>query len=124
MITTIRPGDLGTMEKFRQDPPYLTDAWSSTFKVIRAQTEGINGILKGRKVDISEPKNRLAHGRVAQTLLVALMVTVANLMILDAFCQTSRGEHLPATAHDNDTLTGPDAPRPQPTGRPPPRTPR
>ncbi|MCX4970967.1 hypothetical protein OHA98_40830 [Streptomyces sp. NBC_00654] len=37
---TIRPGDLGTVEKFRQDVAYLTDTWTSTFKVIRAQNEG------------------------------------------------------------------------------------
>lgn len=107
------------MEKFRQDLSYLTDTWSSTFKVTRAQMEGINGILKGHTIDISEPKNRLAHGRVAQTLLVALMVTVANLMILDTFCQTTRGEHLPAAAHDDDTPTEPDASPPRPTRRPP-----
>ncbi|MET8419818.1 SDR family oxidoreductase [Streptomyces sp. NPDC005134] len=34
---TIRPGELGTMEKFRQDLRYLTNAWISTFKVVRAQ---------------------------------------------------------------------------------------
>ncbi|MFE0102961.1 hypothetical protein [Streptomyces sp. NPDC059009] len=119
---TIRPGDLGTMEKFRQDLPYLTDAWSSTFAVVRAQTEGINGILKGHRIDISEPKNRLAHGRVAQTLLVALMVTVANLMILDVFCQTTRGEHLPATSYDTEP-TATEQTVPAPTGRPPPQAP-
>lgn len=120
---TIRPGDLGTMEKFRQDLPYLADSWRDTFKVVRAQNEGINGILKGHRIDISEPKNRLAHGRVAQTLLVALMVTVANLMILDTFCQRTRGEHLPATAYDGVTAKEPDPSRPEPAGRPPPRAP-
>ncbi|MFF7534462.1 hypothetical protein ACFZB2_35935 [Streptomyces bobili] len=121
---TIRPGDLGTIEKFRQDLPYLTDTWHDTYKVIRAQNEGINGITKGHKVDISEPKNRLAHGRVAQTLLVTLMVTIANLTILDTFCQTTRGEHLPHTAYGEPAPADPDRPAPPPTGRPPPRTPR
>ncbi|MCH0559174.1 hypothetical protein [Streptomyces sp. MUM 16J] len=121
---TIHPGDLGTTEKFRQDLPYLTDTWRDTFKVVRAQNEGINGQLKGHKVDISEPKNQLAHGRVAQTLLVALMVTIANLTILDTFCQTTRGEHLPATAYEEPVPAEPDPPAPQPTGRPPPWTPR
>lgn len=121
---TLRPGDLGTIEKFRQDLPYLTDAWTGTFTVIRAQNEGINGILKGHRIDIAEPKNRLAHGRVAQTLLVALMVTIANLTILDTYCQTTRGEHLPATAYDGTTPNRPDPSSPQPTGRPPPPTPR
>ncbi|MEV0115922.1 hypothetical protein AB0H77_22190 [Streptomyces sp. NPDC050844] len=122
---TIRPGDLGTMEKFRQDLPYLTDAWRSVFTVIRAQNEGVNGILKGHKVDISEPKSRLAHGRVAQTLLVALMVTIANLMILDTYCQAAFGEHLPATSYDDGaTANEPDLSGPQATGRPPPQAPR
>ncbi|WP_406510945.1 hypothetical protein [Streptomyces sp. NBC_00212] len=121
---TIRPGDLGTIEKFRQDLPYLTDSWRDTFKVVRAQNEGINGILKGHKIDISEPKNRLAHGRVAQTLLVALMVTVANLHILDVFCQTTRGEHLPIDAYDDGApVTDPDESGPRPDARPPPRAP-
>ncbi|MEV0530164.1 hypothetical protein AB0I66_42850 [Streptomyces sp. NPDC050439] len=120
---TIRPGDLGTMEKLRQDLPYLTDAWTSTFSVIRAQNEGINGVLKGHRIDISEPKSRLAHGRVAQTLLVALMVTIANLMILDVFCQRTRGEHLPHTAYTEHAPAEREQPGPQPVGRPPPRTP-
>ncbi|MFJ2774406.1 hypothetical protein [Streptomyces sp. NPDC087300] len=120
---TIRPGELGTLEKFRQDFPYLTDAWTSTFAGIRSQNEGVNGILKGHRIDISEPKNRLAHGRVAQTLLIALMVTMANLMILDVFCQTTQGEHLPATSYDTDPITV-EPPVPAPTGRPPPQAPR
>ncbi|MFE0135298.1 hypothetical protein ACFWY6_27560 [Streptomyces sp. NPDC059037] len=119
---TIHPGNLGTLEKFRQDLPYLTDAWTSTFAVIRPQNEGINGILKGHRIDISEPKNRLAHGRVAQTLLTTLMVTIANLMILDVFCQTTRGEHLPATSYDTEPHTA-EEPIPTPTGRPPPTAP-
>ncbi|WP_150494604.1 hypothetical protein [Streptomyces kanamyceticus] len=118
---SLHPGDLGTIEKFRQDLPYLTDTWRGAFPVIRAQNEGINGILKGHRIDISEPKNRLAHGRVAQTLLTALMVTIANLMILDVYCQTTRGEHLSATAYTDISTPEPDQPGPHPTGRPPPR---
>lgn len=41
--------------------------------------------------------------QVAQTL----MVTIANLIILDVFCQTSRGEHLSATANDHDAPAEP-----------------
>jgi len=121
---TIHPGDLGTMDKFRQDLPYLTDAWTDTFKVVRAQNEGINGILKGHRIDISQPKNRLAHGRVAQTLLAALMVTIANLLILDVYCQTTHGEHLPATAFAELPPAPPDRSAARPIGRLPPGTPR
>ncbi|MEU4230100.1 hypothetical protein AB0F17_37910 [Nonomuraea sp. NPDC026600] len=33
---------------------------------------------QGHDLDLSDPKSRLAHGRVAQIVLVALLVTVAN----------------------------------------------
>ena len=41
------------------------------------------------RLDIGDPKNRLAHGRVAQALLVALVVTVAK----DHFLDTWRRRH-------------------------------
>ncbi|GHA12406.1 hypothetical protein GCM10010329_39300 [Streptomyces spiroverticillatus] len=121
---TLRPGDLAAKEKFRQDFPYLTKAWTGTYAVIRPQNEGLNGTLKGHRIDISEPKNRLAHGRVAQTLLVALMVATANLMILDTYFQTTRGMHLPETAYNDATPTEADQLRPMPVSRPPPGGPR
>ncbi|GAA0681552.1 hypothetical protein GCM10010193_39190 [Kitasatospora atroaurantiaca] len=33
------------------------------------------------RLDIAEPKKRLAHGRVAQTILIALMICTLNLQI-------------------------------------------
>ncbi|MER7506192.1 DUF6461 domain-containing protein [Nonomuraea pusilla] len=49
--------------------------------------EGINGRLEGHHIDLGDPKNRLAHGRVAQTLLAALMVAITNELILLAWRQ-------------------------------------
>lgn len=48
------------------------------------------------------------------------MVTIANLMILDTFCQTTRGEHLPATTYDTVEPRAAEQPAPTPAGRPPP----
>ncbi|GAA0940852.1 hypothetical protein [Nonomuraea longicatena] len=42
---------------------------------IRANTEGLNGRAKSSDIDLGDPKNRLAHGRVAETILTALMIT-------------------------------------------------
>ncbi|MEU1394045.1 MULTISPECIES: hypothetical protein [unclassified Nonomuraea] len=80
---TVSKGDLGHLDKFRQDLPYLSPAWIGTYKSVRANTEGINGRVKGHDLDLGNPKNRLAHGRVAQTILAALIVAVANDHFLD-----------------------------------------
>jgi hypothetical protein len=60
-------------------------------------TEGLNGRLKGHDLDLSDPKNRLAHGRVAQSLLTALLVTVANDHFLDAWRHIHQPPDEPAT---------------------------
>ncbi|TDD04269.1 hypothetical protein [Nonomuraea diastatica] len=59
-------------------------------------TEGLNGRLKSHDLDLGDPKNRLAHGRVAQTILVALLVTVAN----DHFLGQWRHNHQPSDELD------------------------
>lgn len=116
---TLRPGDLGAKDKLRQDLHYLSPAWQGTFKTIRANTEGINGRIKGQVINLSDPTNRLAHGRVAQTLLVALMICIANQQILLAWRQIHEPPPLPTpqqipnqdpNASDRTTLNG---------GRPP-----
>ncbi|TYB46023.1 hypothetical protein FXF51_59500 [Nonomuraea sp. PA05] len=76
-------GDLGHLDKFRQDVAYLSSAWIGTCKSVRANTEGLNGRLKGHTLDLGDPKTRLAHGRVAQTILVALLVAATNDHFLD-----------------------------------------
>ncbi|MEU9835894.1 hypothetical protein AB0D67_30535 [Streptosporangium sp. NPDC048047] len=121
---TLRPGDLGHKDKLRQDLPYLSPVWKGAFKAIRANTEGINGRLKGQVINLADPTNRLAHGRVAQTILVALMVCVANQKILLSWRQVHNpeprpssltGDGLPAEPGIDDTTGN--------SGRPPPDRP-
>ncbi|MEU8143317.1 hypothetical protein [Nonomuraea sp. NPDC048901] len=97
---TLHPGDLGHLDKFRQDLAYLSPAWIGTYKPVRANTEGINGRLKGHDLDLGDPKNRLAHGRVAQTILVALLVAVANDHFLDQWRHTHEPQDEPITLAD------------------------
>ncbi|MHA6762460.1 hypothetical protein [Streptacidiphilus sp. PAMC 29251] len=43
---TVHPGDLGKLDKFRQDKPYLSDAWHNVFKPVRANNEGLASYVK------------------------------------------------------------------------------
>ncbi|WP_329086384.1 hypothetical protein [Streptosporangium sp. NBC_01469] len=70
------------------------------------------------------PKNRLAHGRAAQTILVALLVTVANDHFLDQWRHTHQPPdkpdtsadifQIPAERLDRSPLTGRSRPPPVP----------
>ncbi|MFF0013143.1 hypothetical protein [Streptomyces sp. NPDC005374] len=73
------------LAKYRQDVHYLDTSWLNTYKPIRSQNEGANGRFKGDKLDIGNPKHRPAPGQVAQALLLAAMLTVANLRILETW---------------------------------------
>ncbi|MFD8478861.1 hypothetical protein [Kitasatospora sp. NPDC059673] len=118
---TLHPGDLGKLDKFRQDRHYLSPAWHDAYRPVRANNEGLNGRAKGHRIDISEPKKRLAHGRTAQTILVALMICMINLQILDDWHRTT-GEQSPETdylAEDGEDLTPVTD---TPNGRPPPNS--
>lgn len=97
---TLHPGDLGHLDKFRQDLHYLSPPWRGTYSAARAMTEGLNGRLKGHDLDLGDPKNRLAHGRVAQTILVALLVTVANDHFLDQWRHIHQPPDEPDTSAD------------------------
>ncbi|MET7459623.1 hypothetical protein [Nonomuraea sp. NPDC005501] len=97
---TLHPEDHGHLDKFRQDLAYLSPVWADVYKPARANTEGLNGRLKGFDVDLGAPKNRLAHGRVAQTLLVALTVAVANDHFLDQWRHTRQPPDEPDTSAD------------------------
>ncbi|MEV5500559.1 hypothetical protein AB0M50_34685 [Nonomuraea fuscirosea] len=79
---------------------YLSPVWIGTYKSVRANTEGINGRIKGHDLDLGDPKNRLAHGRVAQTILVALLVTVANDHFLDQWRHIHEPQDEPVTRAD------------------------
>ncbi|WP_327425455.1 hypothetical protein OG963_00860 [Streptomyces sp. NBC_01707] len=86
---TVRPGDLGKRDKFRQDRHYLHPSWQDAYRPERANIEGANGRLKSHGINIADPSKRLAHGRVAQTILLALMVCSANLQMLFSWDQTT-----------------------------------
>ncbi|HUR08982.1 MAG TPA: hypothetical protein VM347_41035 [Nonomuraea sp.] len=100
--------------------PYLSPAWTGTYKTVRANTEGLNGRIKGHDLDLGDPKNRLAHGRVAQTILVALLVTVANDHFLDQWRHIHRPEAVkaaqPPAPTDELTDRHPNEP-PTPNGK-------
>lgn len=107
--------------KFRQDDHYLTAAWTASYKPIRSHNEGIHGRLKSGEIDIGNPKHRPAPGQVAQTLLVAILVTAGNLDILETWLYQRTGTHLADT--DYTTVPAPRKPHTDPiesTGRPPP----
>ena len=117
---TIKPGELGKLDKFRQDRHYLSPDWHDAYKPIRAHNEGINGRVKGHRIDLAEPKRRLAHGRAAQALLVALMICMLNLQILHDWQHTT-GQPPPDTDLTSTPPSGePSATGPTPNGRPPP----
>ncbi|MEV7928528.1 hypothetical protein [Kitasatospora sp. NPDC088779] len=103
---TVRPGDLGKIDKLRQDRPYLGPAWRDAYKPMRAHNEAVNGRAKGHRINIADPKKRLAHGRVAQAILLALMVLMINLLtIQDWFSTTGPEPATTATVKDYDGLT-------------------
>ncbi|WP_329020267.1 hypothetical protein [Streptomyces sp. NBC_00690] len=116
---TVRPGDLGKMDKFRQDRHYLHPTWQAAYRPERANIEGLNGRAKSHGIDISNPAKRLAHGRVAQTTLLALMICSINLHILFTWQQTTSAGAA-TTTHEGPTLTGPTPRPPDATGLPPP----
>ncbi|KAB1147088.1 hypothetical protein F7R91_12145 [Streptomyces luteolifulvus] len=86
---TVHPGSLGKIDKFRQDRHYLQPSWQDAYRPARANIEGLNGRAKSHGVNIADPARRLAHGRVAQTVLLALMIFTTNLGILHSWTQTS-----------------------------------
>ncbi|MGV9386134.1 hypothetical protein ACWDRB_60740 [Nonomuraea sp. NPDC003707] len=87
---------------------------------LKINTEGINGRLKGHHIDLGDPKNRLAHGRVAQTLLTALMVAVTNELILLAWRQAHDHREPPPEDTYASAAQDPDLDPPAASGRPPP----
>ncbi|MFJ2607599.1 hypothetical protein ACIO13_21890 [Streptomyces sp. NPDC087425] len=83
----------------------------------------MNGRAKSHGVNIADPARRLAHGRVAQTILLALMILTINLGILHSWTQTST----PPDDEFTEENTGSDGQRPpvsSASGIPPPANPR
>ncbi|MEV8341063.1 DUF5958 family protein [Streptomyces niveus] len=108
---TVRPGDLGKRDKFRQDRHYLHPRWQDAYRPGRANIEGANGRLKSHGINIADPSKRLAHGRVAQTILLALMVCSANLQMLFTWGQTAgttaNGDPADVITEPSETAPGP-----------------
>lgn len=96
------PATWAKIDKFRQDRHYLSPDWHDAYKPIRAHNEGLNGRAKGHRIDIA--RKRLAHGRVAQTVLLALMILMINLQILHDRTRTSSPE--PIMADDSQGYDG------------------
>jgi hypothetical protein len=120
---TVHPGDLGKIDKYRQDRHYLHPSWTDAYRPVRANTEGLNGRAKGHGIDIADPRKRLAHGRVAQTILLALMVCTINLDILSAW-QNATGHAAAAEPDETPEPTGLTPESSIMNGLPPPRPPR
>ncbi|MFJ4899783.1 hypothetical protein [Streptomyces sp. NPDC088727] len=100
-----RGGPTGVRPRYRQDVPYLRPPWLNTYKPIRSHNEGANSRFKSGALDIGNRKHRPAPGQVTQALFLALMLTVANLRILETWL-TERDGPDELTAADFDT-TGP-----------------
>uniref|UniRef100_A0AAU2VTR7 Transposase n=1 Tax=Streptomyces sp. NBC_00008 TaxID=2903610 RepID=A0AAU2VTR7_9ACTN len=79
------------LAKYRQDVHYLHTPWLNTYRPIRSHNEGANGRFKSGTLDVGNPKHRPAPGQVAQTLLLAVMLTVANLTVLETWLTERAG---------------------------------
>ncbi|MFJ2440682.1 hypothetical protein ACIOWG_09510 [Streptomyces sp. NPDC087658] len=79
------------LAKYRQDVHYLHTPWLNTYRPIRSHNEGANGRFKSGTLDIGNPKHRPAPGQVTQTLLLAVMLTVANLTVLETWLTERAG---------------------------------
>lgn len=114
---TVHPGALGKLDKFRQDRHYLHPTWQDAYQPERANIEGLKGRAKSYGIDISDPTKRLAHGRVAQTILLALKICSINLHILFIWQQTTSTR---ATAGTHKAAVVPTpSPRPPPSAAAP-----
>ncbi|WP_326727664.1 hypothetical protein [Streptomyces phaeochromogenes] len=116
------------LAKWRQKYALFTPLWQEAWSGLRSQNEGGNGNLKKSALDsIDNPQFRLPHGRVAQTLLNAVIIFVANLRAIQRFHRDQgiqpRKNSTPRTAHQSAQPTDPPRPQPLPTetAEPPPR---
>lgn len=112
-------GPTGVWPSTAKDVPYLRTPWLNTYKPVRSHNEGANGRFKSGALDIGNRKHRPAPGQVIQALFLALMLTVANLRILETWL-TERDGPDELTAADFDT-TGPLPPLSTPAITPPPQ---
>ncbi|MFF8311546.1 hypothetical protein [Streptomyces lydicus] len=116
------------LAKWRQKYPLFTPLWQEAWSGLRSQNEGGNGNLKKSALDsIDNPQLRLPHGRVAQTLLNAIIIFVANLRAIRRFLRDQGIQPRKASTQSAATQPGehsdPPLARPLPTeqAEPPPR---
>jgi hypothetical protein len=116
------------LAKWRQKYALFTAPWQEAWSGLRSQNEGGNGNLKKSALDsIDNPQFRLPHGRVAQTLLNAVIIFVANLRAIQRFRRDQgiqpRKFSTPRTAPQSGQPTDPLRSEPLPTrqAKPPPR---
>ncbi|NBM21296.1 hypothetical protein, partial [Streptomyces sp. GC420] len=116
------------LAKWRQKYPLFTPLWQEAWSGLRSQNEGGNGNLKKSALDsIDNPQLRLPHGRVAQTLLNAVIIFVANLRAIRRFLRDQGIQPRKASTQSAGTQPGepsdPPQARPLPTEQvePPPR---
>jgi hypothetical protein len=105
------------LAKWRQKYPLFTPLWQEARSGLRSQNEGGNGNLKKSALDsIDNPQLRLPHGRVAQTLLNAVIIFVANLGAIRRFLRDQGIQ--PRKASTQSAATQPGEPSDPPLARP------
>ncbi|WP_327243294.1 hypothetical protein [Streptomyces sp. NBC_01320] len=105
------------LAKWRQKYPLFTPLWQEAWSGLRSQNEGGNGNLKKSALDsIDNPQLRLPHGRVAQTLLNAVIIFVANLRAIRRFLRDQGIQ--PRKASTQSAATQPGEPSDPPQARP------
>ncbi|MFF8616100.1 hypothetical protein [Streptomyces sp. NPDC015350] len=114
------------LAKWRQTYPLFTPQWQEAWSGLRSQNEGGNGNLKKSALDsIDNAQLRMPHGRVAQTLLNAVIIFVANLRAIERFRRDQgirpRKASPPDTTVRTDPGTAPAEPDQPHTPEPPPR---
>ncbi|WP_142167908.1 hypothetical protein [Streptomyces sp. SLBN-134] len=104
------------LAKSRQKYPLFTSLWQEAWSGLRSQNEGGNGNLKKSALDsIDNPQLRLPHGRVAQTLLNAVIIFVANLRAIRRFLRDQGIQ--PRKASTQSAATQPREPSDPPQAR-------
>ncbi|WP_191892169.1 hypothetical protein [Streptomyces griseoaurantiacus] len=115
------------LAKWRQKYALFTPLWQEAWSGLRSQNEGGDGNLKKSALDsIDNPQLRLPHGRVAQTLLNAVIIFVVNLRAIRRFLrdqgiQPRKASTQSAAAQAGEPSDSPPAPLPTEQAEPPPR---
>ncbi|MFT2018780.1 hypothetical protein ACMA1D_23495 [Streptomyces sp. 796.1] len=74
----------------RQELPWQTPSWALAYQTLRAHIEGGNGRLNSVDAALHAREKRQPRGRVAQTLLAAIVVMVENIIELERYLIASK----------------------------------